>query len=651
MTIPAIIGSTEQGGTSDNAFSLARMVAKYITGSDPNGKGRPVGRNFDFVSNNSGWMTAVRVYGDNMYISNRGNSNAPTALTSNNILIHKVAITSTDGDPGLNQLNLGTTDTSIDGFDLDPTGTKLIVAVFHGGGGARSGTLATGFDLTSTYSATGSKRASSAIGARGVSWGNGGKKYYIVNGDDVADGVVRQYTTQTNYVVASDDTEGTSATLSGLDKAADITFNRNGTKMFIAQHSGYLHEYALSTPWDSSTGTLTTTMDIRGFFGLEGVSPARAKTDTTATPWVCGMHWNEDGTKLYINSLWGMTDTFSVQGRPGPTEVTGSNDSETGTESGRANTFAVIEMSIDPVPAIATYDLSLMTSPATVATGGDGPTELLLSPYQILLALDAASETVEAYDYETGDALPGTPWSADDSMDTDATPSVMVNPRALCWGNDGQYIYQGHQYGGGQIVRRTLKVAYDINTVQNYSRTSTSTSFGVQGIHFKPDGGTFFIAGADNNIYTCTPNSTWDTSTFTYSGIDITVDTDGEGDTVGGITGIRFNADGTRMFVSYRNGTSDSETSTASHSKIVQYNLSTPWDVSTRSLVATKNLFSDLGYESFTPPAPPTNPLPSGVSALVAGFDWSEDGTELIVASVHEDDLSGERRIVKYTEE
>lgn len=335
------------GGLDPNAFTLSRMVDKYITGSDPNGTGIPIGRNFDFVSNNSSWMTGIRVYGGNMYISNRGNNNL---LDSNNVLIHKIGITNTDGIPD-QQLNLGTTYQSIDAFDLDPTGTKLLIGVFHGTGGARSGTLATAFDLTSSFSFNGSLQSGSvSAGVRAVSWGDNGNKYFLGY-----DSIVRQYTTSTPYVVNSSDSQGTSNTLwsrplSESPILSDITFNLDGTKMFISQHTGYILEYALSTAWDSSTATLTTTMDITGFFGLEGVSPSRPKTSTGATPWVCGIHWSQDGEKLYIKSLWGMTDTFSVQGTPSPSEVIGSNDAGTGTEFPRFNTLPVIEMNIDPVP-------------------------------------------------------------------------------------------------------------------------------------------------------------------------------------------------------------------------------------------------------------------------------------------------------------
>jgi hypothetical protein len=285
---------------------------------------------------------------------------------------------------------------------------------------------------------------------------------------------------------------------------------------------------------------------------------------------------------------------------------------------------------------VETFSLLLVTDIAFVDTGETYATELLLSPTQILLALDGTgTERTEAYDYTVGDAsLPTSPWLSTDTLDASLT-----NPRALCWGNNGQYLYQGHQLSGAQVVRRTLTTNYDIGAA-TFSRSSTSNPTGIQGMAFKPDGLTFFLLGANNRIYTCTTTTAWDVSTYTAdSGTLITSDIDGDGDSISGCTCIRFNTDGTRMFISYRISTLDPDLNTQGQSKIIQYDLLTPWDVSSRTVSATKSLHPDLGY---------TVAPPSAQAALVAGFDWTSDGSELLVASVHPDDLSGEFRVLRY---
>ena len=336
MAVAGACAEQEANSTDPNAYSLQRIKDKYDTGTSV-----PNGRNFNFVENDSAWMTGMRVHGTNMYISNRGNNNH---LDSNSVKLFKLAITSSDGSPD-QTLDLGTsTFTSIDAFDLASNGTNLLFGAFHGTGGVRSGTLATAFDFTSTFTATGSLKSSGGNGVRACSWNNDGTKYYMGYGITTNSSTIRQFTAATAYTTASSDTEGTALSLS-FNNVADITFNPDGTRLYVAEHDGFLHQFTLTSAFDTSTATSQITVDVTDFFGNEGTSPSRPSTNTGTTQWICGMHWNDDGTKLYINSLWGMTKTSAVNGSPNPSSVTGSDTAGTGTTS-RTNTFAVIEFTV-----------------------------------------------------------------------------------------------------------------------------------------------------------------------------------------------------------------------------------------------------------------------------------------------------------------
>ena len=116
--------------------------------------------------------------------------------------------------------------------------------------------------------------------------------------------------------------------------------------MYVAEHDGNLHQFTLTSAFDVSTAGSQIVVDVSSFFGNEGTSPSRPSTNTGTTMWICGLHWNDDGTKLYINSLWGMTSTSAVVGSPNPSSVTGSDTGGSGTTS-RTNTFAVIEFSVN----------------------------------------------------------------------------------------------------------------------------------------------------------------------------------------------------------------------------------------------------------------------------------------------------------------
>ena len=205
--------------------------------------------------------------------------------------------------------------------------------------------LASAFDLTSTFTATGSLKSSGGSGVRACSWNNDGSKYYMGYGVSTNQSKIRQFTAGTTYQTASGDTEGTVLNLS-FNNVADITFNPDGTKMYVAEHDGNLHQFTLTTAFDTSTAGSQITVDVSDFFGNEGTSPSRPSTNTGTTMWICGMHWNNDGTKLYINSLWGMSKTSELVGSPNPSSVTGSDTAGSGTTS-RTNTFAVIEFSVN----------------------------------------------------------------------------------------------------------------------------------------------------------------------------------------------------------------------------------------------------------------------------------------------------------------
>ena len=302
-----------------------------------------VGRNFNSGSNNSAWATGIRVVGSDMYISNRGNNNS---FDDQDILLSKLSVTSSDGSPD-NQLDIdGGVLNNCDGFDFNADGTKLLIADFHGNQ-VRSASLATGFDLTSSFALTGSARAMGSI-VRAVSWNDDGTKYYAGYGDTATTSVVRQFTTSTPYETSSSDTEGTILNLS-ISAVSDILFNDDGTKMWLSIHTGYVYEYTLGTAFDTSTATLDYTLDLTSFFDVEGVSPWRSSSSTSTVPWLSGISWNDDGSKLYVLTLFGVTKTSAVTGTPSPTTVTGDGGT-------RTNTFPVIEFSIT----------------TTTSTGGDG---------------------------------------------------------------------------------------------------------------------------------------------------------------------------------------------------------------------------------------------------------------------------------------
>ena len=288
---------------NDKKFNLSNIETFHITNAN-----QPYGRNFEVISNTMTWLTGLRIIGEDMYISNRGNNNDSD---TDNVYVAKLAIDNTDGL--YDQRSSAISFTSCDGFDFDPTGTYMIITDFHGGG-VRSAELSTAFDL-STLSLTGSKKLSTT-GIRAVTWNNDGTKYFLGYAS-----TLRQFTTLTPWTTSSSDTEGTSKTLS-FSAISDILFNSDGTKIWLSQHTGYIHEYTLSSAFDTaSTWTLVKTINLTSYFGNRNTSPSQIASD--ATPWLSGISWNDDGTKLYALTLWGVTKNSEIANTPSPQYING----------------------------------------------------------------------------------------------------------------------------------------------------------------------------------------------------------------------------------------------------------------------------------------------------------------------------------------
>ena len=136
-----------------------------------------------------------------------------------------------------------------------------------------------GTPITVTASTTLSVNAQET-NPRGITFNNDGTKMFIVGttGDDV-----NEYTVSTGFDLSSTVTFVDSFAVTQCPNPTAVKFNTDGTKMFVTGvGNNNVHEYALSTGFDVSTAsftqTLVTTVDNDNF----------------------GLDFNNDGTKMYI---------------------------------------------------------------------------------------------------------------------------------------------------------------------------------------------------------------------------------------------------------------------------------------------------------------------------------------------------------------
>ena len=150
-----------------------------------------------------------------------------------------------------------------------------------------------------------------------------------------------------------------------------------------------------------------------------------------------------------------------------------------------------------------------------------------------------------------------------------------TSPTSAVLSSDGTKMYVSGDTGNA-IYQYTLSTPYDVNTA---SYASKSFNVGTQdttilGVSFKDDGTRMYVCGSLNNrLYQYNLSTPWDITTSVYGGIrsySITQESN--------VTGLSFRPDGTTAYV----------VGTVSDT-IYQYSLSTPWDLTTISY-ASKSL-------------------------------------------------------------
>ena len=180
------------------------------------------------------------------------------------------------------------------------------------------------------------------------------------------------------------------------------------------------------------------------------------------------------------------------------------------------------------------------------------------------------------------------------SLDVSAQETT---PTGLTFNNDGTKLFIAGQVGDA-VDEWALSTAYDLSTATYTTQFSVSSQdLQPNDVTFNNDGTRMYIVGlANNRLYEYTLTTGFDVSTasfnYTFDSSSQTVQP----------RGMRFNSDGTKMFVV-----------DANQDSIFQYGLTTAYDLSTAS------------YDSVSLDI-------SGQDIVPEGLAFNSDGTELFIA-------------------
>ena len=401
-------------------------------------------------------------------------------------------------------------------------------------------------------------------------WGDNGRYFYLVG---TSSDTVRQYLTVTPYILAGMTAYATLNISAQETNPSGLFFKPDGTKMYVSGTSGDdVNEYSLSTAWDVSTASWVQSFSV----SAQESAPRQ-------------LYFKPDGTKFFIVGTGG--DDVNEYSLSTPWDISTSS---------YVQNFSVQAQSTVPVGLTFKPDGTKMY----VSTNGTSASSVTFQ-YTLSTAWDISSASYDSVSYLAGrnssiyvynglifDGTGGTilvcyqdttnsrtiimqQWAGGSFFKTatqDTSPSgVSLKP-------DGTKMYVLGNLGD-DVLEYDLATAFNASTasyVQNFVMTSQDGS--PTGLYFKPDGTKFYMVGTTtDNVYQYSMSTAWDVSTASYDSVSFSVATQ-EAQPYG----LFFSSDGTKMY-----------TAGAVSDAVLEYSLSTAWDISSASYSQSFSFVSD----------------------------------------------------------
>jgi sugar lactone lactonase YvrE len=384
-----------------------------------------------------------------------------------------------------------------------------------------------------------------------------GTKMYVLGdtGDDV-----NEYTLSTPWLVTSASYVQNFSVSSQDTVPEDLFFRADGLRMYVTGRTNdSVYEYHLTSAWDISTASY-----------VQSFSVATEETGPT------GLFFKPDGTKMYIagrdgdevneydlSTAWDISSAsyvqaFSVAGQE--TLPNGLSFKPDGTK------MYIIGATGDDINE---YDLST-------------PWDISTASYVQNFAMATGSAPTGLFFKEDGSTF----YTTDNGLDTVvqypiggfSVAAQETSPQDLFFKPDGTKMYVVGATGD-DVNEYDLSTAWDIlsaSYLQNFSVATEETS--PTGLFFKPDGTKMYICGTsgdDVNEYSL--STPWDVSSASYVQNFSVSTQDGQPQA------LFFKPDGTKMYVVG-----------AVNDGVYEYDLSTPWDVSSSSYLQSFSVASQV---------------------------------------------------------
>jgi len=495
---------------------------------------------------------------------------------------------------------------------LKPDGLKMFLCA--GTGVIYEYALSTAFDVSSaSYSSTSSNISTQTPALTGISFSPNGAKMYAVG---TTNRTIYEFDLSTPWSVASGSLSYSGNSFSIASKETSptgVTLNPSGTKVYIiGYNSDSVHEFALSTAFDISSASFTSTFSIAS----QETSPQAILFNSDGTlMFICG----SNSSKIHAYNLSSAYDISSSVYNSKFLSVASQTTSPVGFAFNPLGSKLMVFSANNSNVYGYTLPLALSLGSGSFASADVGKTIEANSGAFVLTATSGSYLQVTAptsfnqvasgswgmfgviYNTTDGDLeLSGGVGEGYSLSDASYTQTFSVSaddtsPAGIAFNTDGSKMYVVG--GAGQDVNEyNLSTAFDISTsVISYAFSVGSQDTQPLDIHFSPSGSLMYILGTtSDSVYE------YALSTAFYVGSASFVRSFYLGSQEIYLNGLTMSSDGTKMFVCGSQG-----------ADINEYTLSTAFNVSTASFV-----------DSFSVSSQDSDPR---------GLSFNSDGTEIFM--------------------
>ena len=452
--------------------------------------------------------------------------------------------------------------TSVLSMHFKPDGTKVYLSSAAPNDEVLQYSLSTAWDLsTISYDSKSFSVASQSTSPYGLYFKTDGTKMYVIS--SAPNDTLFQYSLSTAWDVSTASYDSVSLGVSSVAPSPyGLDFNADGTRLYVVDIAlgEAIYQYSLTTAWDISTASYDS---ISFTFSSQDINPRSAV-------------FGDNGTKLYLGGLQNdsiyqystVLATNSLDLSTGSVfDLTPTSDIQVGLSNPAASgTVSQATLLLDG-GASASYDIAnaAYASKSFSVNAQDAiPQNIFLKPDGLTLyVIGSSNDSVYQYSLSVAGDISTASY---DSVSFSVT-SQEATPQGLFFKPDGTKMYVSGSVSDA-VYQYTLSTAWDLSTA-SYDSVSFSISGANNSIYFKTDGTAFYASnGADDTIYQYTLSTAWDLSTASYASKSFSTATQ---DSLS--YGVTLDSTGNKLYV----------VGLTTTPRVMQYTLSTAWDISTAS--------------------------------------------------------------------